>query len=198
MINGLFFSNRYTEQFSAGFIEGIAKAVAFVLGSFVMWMLIVTILNEQTLLMLTIAPGKALIWFITVFSGIWVLCRGVLKEQHIFYPKEALEVVAVLVRRLPEHFLTNPGSANVLSQFQHLFPLRVTLLLMEFAGVIITPWILLFRVRPKCNDIVNMFCGDSSSAEIPTNGGPSGTDFDASLLQSAVIVENIRRLEKAI
>lgn len=123
-----------------------------------MWMLILTILNEQTLLMLTILPGKALIWFITVLSGVWVLCRGVLKEQHIFYPKEALEVVAVLVRRLPDHFLTNAGSAKVLNQFQHLFPLRVTLLLMEFAGVIITPWILLFRVRPKSDSIVDFFC----------------------------------------
>jgi len=44
-----------------------------------MWMLIMTILNEQTLLMLTIVPGKALIWFITVFSGVWVssLCKRV-------------------------------------------------------------------------------------------------------------------------
>lgn len=87
---------KYTEQFSAGFIEGVAKAVAFMLGSFVMWMLVMTMLNEQTLLMLTVAPGKALIWFITVFSGVWVLCRGLVKEQHIFYPKEALEVVSVL------------------------------------------------------------------------------------------------------
>lgn len=78
-----------------------------------MWMLVMTMLNEQTLLMLTIAPGKGLIWFITVFSGVWVLCRGLVKEQHIFYPKEALEVVSVLVRRLPDHFLPNAGSSKV-------------------------------------------------------------------------------------
>jgi len=115
----------------------------------------------------------------------------------------APEIVAILVRRLPEHFIPNAGSAKVLNQFQHLFPLRVTLQLMEFAGVIVTPWILLFRVRPKCNEIVEMFYattdnGGTDNGTNGTDGTENGADFDSSLLQSAVIVENIRRLEKAI
>lgn len=69
---------------------------------------------------------------------------------------------------------------------------------MEFAGVIVTPWILLFRVRPKCVEIVDLFCVPEGS-----NGSDGGVrtnecDFDSSLLQSAIVVENIRRLEKAI
>lgn len=185
------YAMKYMDQFSSGYIEGIAKAVAFIIGSFVMWMLILSILNQQTLLMLTVAPGKALLWWITILSGIWVLCRSVLKEQHIFYPKEALEIVKIIVRKLPEHFVPQAGSVVVFEQFRQLFPLRITQLLLEFAGVIVTPYILLTRIRPRAYDIVNFFCveGNAEADQAATE------EFDSSLLQSDVVIENVRRLE---
>lgn len=186
------FAVKYTEQFATGPIEGIARAVAFVAGSFVMWMLIMSMINEQVLLLLNVLPGKGFLWWITVFSALWVLCRGVLKEQYIFYPNDVMEVIQVIVRRLPEDFLHNAGSRKVLGEFCQLFPLRISLLLIEFAGVFVTPYILLARIRPKCFAIVDFFCAPSHTSEEDEDGEPN-TDFELSAMQSDKLMEHIRR-----
>lgn len=148
------FAKHYTKQFAAGAFEGLARAVAFVLGSIVVWLLTLSLINEHVLLSLDITPGKSVLWWITVLSGGWVVLRSMLQSQHVFYPADALATVHELVRHLPDHFLEEPGSRIVLQQFYHLFPLRVALLLQEFAGLVVTPWMLMRRVYPNAHLIV--------------------------------------------
>lgn len=151
---GTRFANQYTAQFAASALEGAARCVAFIVGSVVVWMLALSFINERALLGLEVSPGKGLLWWITVLSSVWVLTRGLLQEQHVFYPKDALHVVYELTRRLPVHFMENPGSKLVLSQFHQLFPLQIYLLFLEFIGLVATPWILLWRIYPKAEEIV--------------------------------------------
>ena len=151
------FAKHYTKQFAAGATEGLARAVAFIIGSIVVWLLTLSLINEHVLLSLDISPGKSVLWWITVLSGAWVVCRSLLQAQHVFYPRDALQTVKELVRHLPSHFMENPGGRNTLRHFNHLFPLRVLLLIQEFAGLLVTPWILLRRVYPNAERIVQVY-----------------------------------------
>jgi autophagy-related protein 9 len=189
------FAQRYVNQFSITPAEGVAKAIAFVCGSFVIAMLMLSLVNEQSLLMLTVTPHQSLIWWITVLSAVWVVCRGVVKEQHIFYPHEALESVQLVVKKLPVHFVSNANSSIVLHQFQELFPLRVTQLLLEFVGVVMTPWILLKRIRPNSEAIVAMFRG-LSLVDVDHNDINPPDDFDFSVLQSKEIIQNVIKFDE--
>lgn len=148
------FAKQYTSQFAASAVEGVARCIAFIIGSIVVWLLLLSFLNERALLGIELSPGKGLLWWITILSSVWVIIRGMLQEQYVFYPKDALHVVYELTRRLPAHFMNNAGSQKVLTQFYQLFPLQIYLLVLEFVGLIITPWILLKRIYPNADKIV--------------------------------------------
>lgn len=182
------FAEKYVGQFSTGAIQGGAKAAAFILGSLVTWMLMLYLLNEQTLLMLSVLPNKTLIWFITIFSAAWVSCRSVVTEKHVFFPKEAIDLVAKIVYKLPGHFFEAAGTEQVLMQFKHLFPLRLSLLLMEFFSVTVTPFIMIKRVRPKAKAIVDLFLEDKSFDE-------HNVYDDVDLLASAKVLEIFRKVD---
>ncbi len=87
------YAKTYTNQFAASAIEGAARAVAFILGSIVVWLLFLSFMNERALLELEFSPGKTLLWWITILSSIWAVCRKTLQEQQVFYPSDALRVV---------------------------------------------------------------------------------------------------------
>jgi hypothetical protein len=148
------YAERYMKQFAAGALEGAARTAAFIIGSFVVTLLVISLLNPEGLLVLEIA-GKPLVWCIGVLSSLWLVCRGLLREQHVFYPNDAMRVVKALVIRLPEHWTSQAGSSMVLTKFKQLFAFRIFSLLMEFAGLFLTPWILLFRVRPRVAQILD-------------------------------------------
>jgi hypothetical protein len=129
----------------------------------------------------------------------------------VFYPADALRTVHELVRHLPDHFLQNPSGRDVLRQFYHLFPLRVALLIQEFAGLAVTPWILLRRVYPKAEEIVATFrdntrydrfrghylsVTDVEEGVLDDDDLP--VDFDANqILQSVHLVPYLQNLDSA-
>lgn len=184
------YATRYIEQFPPGPLDGIARSMAFIVGAIVVWLLIVSAINEHALLMLNFSPGKTILWWITLLSAVWVLCRNMLKEQHVFSPTNALEIVQVLVKKLPPNFIPSAGTKEVLGQFRKLFSLRITQLLLEFLGVLITPWILYYRVRHRSDDIVDFLCDYGNiEDEVVVE------DFDSKILQSAELVERIKRID---
>lgn len=202
----------YTSQFASNALEGAARTFAFIVGSIVVWLLLISFLNERALLTLDLTPGKALLWWITVLSSIWVVTRGVLQSQQVFYPQEALEVVYKLTRRLPHHFLQQPGTRNTLTQFKQLFPLQVWLLVLEFCGLIVTPYILLRRIYPKVPQIIDAIHDQMQYNDILQHhfvpfdlesGGPdaatldeSVTDYkEAEVLRSAALVPYLQHLD---
>ena len=145
---------QYTCQFAGGPLQGVARAAAFVLGSMVVWMMVLSLINEHVLFSLNVSSGKTVFWWVTVLSSLWVACRGLLHEQHVFYPKDALIVVRDLVRHLPEEWIENAGSQQTLYGMYRLFPLRLTLFAQEFIGLFVTPWFLLTRIRRDSHLIV--------------------------------------------
>lgn len=184
------YASRYIDQFPSGPLDGLARSGAFIIGSIVVWLLIISAMNEHALLMMNFSPGKTLLWWITALSGVWVLFRNLLKEQYVFSPGDALEVVQVLLKKLPAHFIAAAGTKPVLTQFRKLFSLRITQLLLEFVGVFITPWILYKRVRPRCAEIVEFLHDLEIASPEDVN-----EDFDSKILQSAELVACINRLE---
>ncbi len=202
------FAKQYTSQFAASAVEGIARCFAFIIGSIVVWLLAISFINERALLGLELSPGKGLLWWITVLSSIWVISRSMLQEQHVFYPGDALHVVYELTRRLPPHFLDSPGSQIVLRQFYQLFPLQIYLLMLEFIGLVVTPWILLRRIYPKAELIVkavhdNLQFTESKhfflGLDIEQGGNlESVADFEENVvLRSANLVPYLQRLDAA-
>lgn len=183
------YATRYIEQFPPGPLDGIARSMAFIVGAMVAWLVLISAINEHALLMLNFSPGKTILWWITLLSAIWVICRNMLKEQHVFCPTDALEIVQVLVKKLPPNFVPSAGTKEVLGQFRKLFSLRVTQLLLEFLGVLVTPYILYQRVRLRCDDIVDFLCDFTENEE------ETPEDFDSKILQSAELVERIKRLD---
>lgn len=196
------YASRYMNQFASGPLEGLARATAFILGSIVMTLLLITLISPEGLLALEIA-GKPLVWCIGIFSSLWLVCRGLLREQHVFYPKDMLRIVQKLVIGLPDFWVTQAGTVAVLTKFRQLFAYRVSVLAMEFAGLVLTPWILFFRVRTSAEQILQAMMSGVTYDEILQYHIPAPQDplmpqqeeEDQLLLKSEYLVPYLQRLE---
>ena len=205
------YADQYTRQFAAGALQPVARAIAFASGSIVVWLLLLSIINEHVLISLELSSGKAVLWWVTILSSVWAVCRGVLHEQHVFYPRAALEVVHEIVRKLPPHFLENANTKHVNRQFRQLYPLRVVTLLQEFFGLLVTPYIMLSRVRPAAQQIIDCvqnsieysqllhFHTDGAAAAADCSGSAAATgaaDYDEdAVLRSEHLVPHLRKLD---
>lgn len=205
------YAKQYTNQFAITAVEGIARAVAFVIGSIVVWLLLLSFLNDRALLGLQLTPSRTLLWWITILSSIWVVCRGVLQEQQVFYPADALAVVYNLTRRLPAHFMAKPGSQHTLTQFLQLYPKQVVLLLYEFIGLVMTPYILIRRVLPKTREIIEAVCVHARHDDLKhyyfgvadeaggAGGAESVADFkETDVLRSEQLIPYLQKLDGQI
>lgn len=199
------YADRYIKQFAAGALQHAARAIAFISGSIVVWLLLLSVINEHVLLSMELSSDKAILWWITILSSVWAVCRGLLHEQHVFYPGAALEVVHGVVRRLPPHFLQNANSKHVNRQFRQLYPLRVVTLFQEFLGLVLTPYIMLKRVHPAAEQLITSVNESTEYSEalhfyIESNGSePENSqeaDYDeTAVLQSEHLIPHLRKLD---
>lgn len=178
----------YLQQFATAPLDGFVRALAFVLGSVVVWWLALSVVHERALWLIEVSPGRTLVWWITVFSTGWMVCRLALSDRSVFYPDEALARVHQLVRRLPEDMVANAAHKRSVVHFRQLYPLRVYLLLVEFASLVLTPLVVLPRVYRAADRIVD------AVAEMQARGDP--TDTEDPVLASRHLVDYLQQYDE--
>ncbi|GFQ65604.1 autophagy-related protein 9A [Trichonephila clavata] len=143
-------SKEYMRSFSTPLVVLMAKFSLKVLGSVVAFFCFWGIFKEQLFtlpyVLVIISVGAAL------FTG---LSACVPDENEVSCPNELMQKVVAEIHYIPDNFKTMAHTTKVRNEFSHLFPYTIVILLEELLSPLITPYILICRLRPQALEIVD-------------------------------------------
>lgn len=152
------YANQYLAQFPKDKTEQVSSFVAFVTGAFAFVLVSFTLLDSELFLNFEITPGKTAIFWIGVMTTVYRVARGSSpQDDQVTDPAYYLEHVIYHTHYQPESWHNELHSDNVRAEFTQLYQPKILIFAEEILSMVITPFLLMFRL-PQCSErIVDFF-----------------------------------------
>lgn len=152
------FANMYLAQFPKDKTEQVSSFVAFVTGAFASVLVVFTLLDSELFLNFEITPGKTAIFWIGILSTVYRVARGSSpQEDQVADPSYYIEHVISHIRYMPDSWKDRLHTDEVRAEFSKLYQPKVLIFAEEILSMVITPFLLIFRL-PQCSErIVDFF-----------------------------------------
>jgi autophagy-related protein 9 len=162
-------SINYIKNFPSPVSEVIGKFIGIICGAFIVFFLVLSILDESILLYVRLFD-RSLLFYTGIIGAISSCARGFIKkpENTIHNPSEIMDKVYKYTRYMPVNWLNKTHTYNIRDEFLKLFPYSFILFLHDLLSVITTPYILLFVLPKQCNEITNFIM--NNTAQTVNNG----------------------------
>ncbi|CZS98372.1 probable Autophagy-related protein 9 [Rhynchosporium agropyri] len=152
------FASRYLDQFPKVKSVQLARFMSFIAGAIVSVLAVATLWDPESFLSFDITSDRTVLFYLTVFGGIWAATNGMIPEENlVFEPEYALRQVIEYTHYMPTQWQNRLHSDEVKREFATLYQLKIIIFLEEVFSIIVTPFILWFSL-PKCSDqIIDFF-----------------------------------------
>ena len=152
------FASRYLDQFPKVKSVQLARFMSFIAGAIVSVLAVATLWDPESFLSFDITSDRTVLFYLTVFGGIWAAMNGMIPEENlVFEPEYALRQVIEYTHYMPTQWQGRLHSDEVKREFATLYQLKIVIFLEEVLSIIVTPFILWFSL-PKCSDqIIDFF-----------------------------------------
>ncbi|WOG87182.1 hypothetical protein DCAR_0206405 [Daucus carota subsp. sativus] len=153
-INGsVVHASEYLKQFPSPVLSIIAKFISFVSGGFAAILIIIAFLEES--LLEGHIFGRNLFWYAAVFGTITAISRAAITDDHLVLdPQGAMSLVFQHTHYMPKSWRGRENSDIVRIEFETLFQYTGMMLLEEMASIFLTPYLLIFVVPERVDDIL--------------------------------------------
>ncbi|KAF2445591.1 autophagy-related protein 9 [Karstenula rhodostoma CBS 690.94] len=151
-------ANLYLQQFPKVKTEMLFSFVAFITGAFCTVLILITLIDSELFLNFEITPGRTALFYMTLLSGVYLAARGSSpQEDQVADPAYYIDTVIYHTRYEPASWHDRLHSDEVREEFSRLYQPKILLYVEEMLSILITPFILMFRL-PKCSErIVDFF-----------------------------------------
>ncbi|XP_014496029.1 autophagy-related protein 9 isoform X1 [Vigna radiata var. radiata] len=154
----------YLKQFPAPIISIIAKFISFVSGGFAAVLIIIAFLEES--LLEGHILGRNLLWYAAVFGTITAISRAAITNELLVLDAEgAMSMVVQHTHYLPKRWRGKESTESVRAEFATLFQYTGMMLLEEMASIFLTPYLLLFIVPKRVDDILQFIADFTVNVE---------------------------------
>lgn len=121
-------------------------------------LLLASVIDWDLVVHLYITPQYNVLFFITVFTAILAVSRGLVPdEQQTFEPEVLLQGVVERTHYLPEHWKGRFHSTEVHAEFGSLYQLKISIFVSELLSVIVTPFVLYKSLPKSAPAIIDFF-----------------------------------------
>ncbi|VDM52276.1 unnamed protein product, partial [Angiostrongylus costaricensis] len=146
------FANAYLNQFYSTLTEIFAKNIAFIAGAIAGVLTILSAWDEDVL------QVEHVLTVISICGIIIVVCHGLISDENLVWqPEVLLTNVASELHYVPSEWKGKAHTDKVRREFEQLFQLKWVFLVHELTSPILTPFVLLFWIRPNCRELVRFF-----------------------------------------
>lgn len=143
----------YLRQFPSPIISIIAKFISFVSGGFAAVLLIIAFLEES--LLEGHIFGRNLFWYAAIFGTITAISRAAIADELLVLdPEGTMAMVVQHTHYMPKRWRGKENTEVVRLEFATLFQYTGMMLLEEMASIFLTPYLLLFVVPKRVDDIL--------------------------------------------
>lgn len=151
-------ATRYMEQFHSDQTALIARFIAFISGSLVGVLLLLTFLNEDLLMHFELTPGKSILWFLGFFGACLAIARSLVPDLgQSEDPCRLMQEVCDYTHYLPVHWEGRLGSERVRDEFAQLYEYRFQLLLKELLAILLNPLLLAYSLPSNAMSLIDFF-----------------------------------------
>ncbi|CAM8888545.1 unnamed protein product [Rhodiola kirilowii] len=151
--SSLVHASGYVKQFPSPIISVIAKFISFVSGGFAAILIIIAFLEES--LLEGHIFGRNLFWYAAVFGTITAISRAaIVDELLVLDPEGTMSLVVQHTHYMPKRWRNKVNTERVRMEFETLFQYTGMMLLEEMASIFLTPYLLIFVVPPRVDDIL--------------------------------------------
>jgi len=155
-------ANKYISHFSNKISIMIKQFVVFIASSFIIFLTIISIRDED-ILFNDVTSGKSALWYIGILGGIIGLCKFIkTSDDKIYKPDILLKKVSLYTHYYPENWINKEYHIDTYREFSKFFQIKFFSLLEEIFSFIVTPYILYFKLRKDTNKIIDFFINYTS------------------------------------
>jgi autophagy-related protein 9 len=149
-------SNDYTKQFESPIMEVIGKFIGMISGSFLFFFLIISVLDESVLLYVKYLD-RTLLFYMGLVTAISSISRSLIKspEECVYDPNGVMQKIVEHTHYMPKRWEGKCNTYTVRDEFLSLFPYKIILFCYDLISVLTTPYILIFVLSKKSDDIVS-------------------------------------------
>uniref|UniRef100_A0A0K2TJ06 Autophagy-related protein 9 n=1 Tax=Lepeophtheirus salmonis TaxID=72036 RepID=A0A0K2TJ06_LEPSM len=145
-------SNTYLDGFVSPVLAVIAHNAAFFTGSILAVFIVLTVWDEDVL------SVEHVLTVMTALTGVVAFMRLFIPDDNlVFCPEKSLTSVLAHIHYFPVSWKGNAHTSKVMNNLQNLFPYTFVFLLQEIISPVLTPFILIFYLRPRAPAIVDFF-----------------------------------------
>ncbi|KAF3335190.1 autophagy-related protein 9-like protein [Carex littledalei] len=153
MNNSAVHASNYLKQFPSPLISIIAKFISFVSGGFAAILIIIAFLDES--LLEGQVFGRNLFWYAAVFGTVTAISRAMIAEElQVLDAEGAMTLVVRETHYMPKRWRGKENTEPVRKEFESLFLYTGMMLLEEMASILITPYLLIFDIPKRVDDIL--------------------------------------------
>ncbi|KAM0007117.1 hypothetical protein Hdeb2414_s0019g00550591 [Helianthus debilis subsp. tardiflorus] len=143
----------YLKQFPSPVLSIIAKFVSFVFGGFAAILIIIAFLEES--LLEGHIFGRNLFWYTAVFGAITAISRALVSDELLVLdPHGTMSLTVQHTHYMPKKWRRKENTEFVRVEFETLFQYTGKMLLEEMASIFLTPFLLIFVVPERVDDIL--------------------------------------------
>ncbi|KAJ4822103.1 autophagy protein atg9 [Turnera subulata] len=164
MNSSVMHASDYLKQFPSPIISIIAKFISFVSGGFAAILIIIAFLEES--LLEGHIFGRNLFWYAAVFGTITAISRAAITDELLVLdPEGAMSMVVQHTHYMPKKWRGKENTEMVRIEFETLFQYTGMMLLEEMASIFLTPFLLLFIVPKRVDDILQFIADFTMDVE---------------------------------
>ncbi|KAI3741934.1 hypothetical protein L1987_59613 [Smallanthus sonchifolius] len=154
----------YLKQFPSPILSIIAKFISFVSGGFTAVLIIIAFLEESLL------EGhifeRNLLWYGAVFGAITAISRAAVSDELLVVdPHGTMSLVSKHTHFMPKRWRAKENTEFVRMEFETLFQYTGKMLLEEMASIFLTPYMLIFVVPKRADDILQFITNFTVNVE---------------------------------
>ncbi|KAI7735125.1 hypothetical protein M8C21_031641 [Ambrosia artemisiifolia] len=143
----------YLKQFPSPILSIVAKFVSFVSGGFAAILIIIAFLDES--LLEGHIFGRNLFWYAAVFGAITAIGRALVSDELLVLdPHGTMSLTVQHTHYMPKKWRGKENTEFVRVEFETLFQYTGKLLLEEMASIFLTPFLLIFVVPKRVDEIL--------------------------------------------
>lgn len=169
-------ANTYINQFPGGFlITNMMTLANFISGAFLAVLVLMALFfedEEHNFWAFEITENRSTLFYISIFGTLWALTSGSLNTSTVtnsaenlntqgvsfFYdPEASLRYVSQFTHYLPSSWNGRLHTAEVKREFCELYSLKIIIIFNEILSLILTPFVLWFKVSNSSSSIIDFF-----------------------------------------
>lgn len=163
-------SNNYINQFPSSFLlVNLMYLINFLSGSFTAILVIGGLLLEDeshSFWSFELTEGKSVLFYISIFGTIFAVTSNSSDSQKpnsnndpvsYYDPEASIKYVSQFTHYLPKHWKGKLHTQQVKNEYCELFKLRILIILNELLSILLTPFLLWFKISNFAGSIIDFF-----------------------------------------